>query len=132
MIAYKKLITAFSMQPKQQNQYPTNQPLINEILTALCDDLNTPKLLGLIFENLSSIKEQVNLAAAVKNMLKNILGLTLQPLKEKIPAITPEIQALIDQREQARKDKNWALADQLRAKLQELGYSAQDKKALSK
>ena len=42
--------------------------------------------------------------------------------------MTPEIEALIEQREQARRDKNWALADALRDKLQALGINVHDKK----
>jgi cysteinyl-tRNA synthetase len=103
-------------------------PLINDLLAALCDDLNTPKFLGLVFENITKIKEDPALAERVKQLFVNVLGLTLQPLKEKVCEITPEIQELIDQREPARRDKNWALSDQLRTKLQELGYIAEDKK----
>ena len=42
--------------------------------------------------------------------------------------VTPEIEDLINQREQARKDKNWALADKIRDQLKNLGYEAKDKK----
>ena len=37
--------------------------------------------------------------------------------------MTPEIQKLIEKREQARKDKNWALADEIRDKLTKLGVA---------
>jgi cysteinyl-tRNA synthetase len=67
-------------------------------------------------------------AALVKKMLQSILGLTLQPLAEATVEITPEIQALIEKREQARKEKNWAVADETRDKLKQLGYEPQDKK----
>ncbi len=126
--AYKKLITAFSAVQAQQPPLQNAPPLINELLAALCDDLNTPKFLGIVFENLSQIKEDTALASMVKALITGILGLFLQPLEEAAMTITPEIQELINQREQARKDKNWPLADQLRMKLQELGYSVQDKK----
>ena len=61
-------------------------------------------------------------------MLTDILGLTLEPLAEKEVEITPEIQKLIDDRAQARLDKNWALADQIRDQLAVLGVEVQDKK----
>lgn len=128
LVAYKKLISVFATVQTQENQTPEHNPLVNDLVTALCDDLNTPRFLGLIFENLNNLKENGNLAATVKQLLIKVLGLTLQPLKEKTIEITPEIQSLIDQREQARKEKNWARADQLRTQLQELGYNAQDKK----
>lgn len=128
MVAYKKLITTFSIIQEQKAETSDHINLQKDILTALHDDLNTPRVLGIIFENLSIIKENLPLAATIKYVLVNLLGLTLQPLNEKTIEITPEIQTLINQREQARKEKNWALADQIRTKLQELGYTTQDKK----
>lgn len=125
--AYKKLTQAFTVQPAGTAK-SAGHPLIEQLLEALCDDLNTPKFLGLIFENLADLKQNTSLLSAVRNLLTGVLGLTLEPMKEKQATITPEIQELIEQREQARKDKNWALADQIRAKLLELGYSVQDKK----
>ncbi len=129
VVAYKRLIAAFSTGQEKCAQSTTENVIINDLHAALCDDLNTPKFLGIVFEHLNMLKENPSLAGLVKNMLVNILGLTLQPLKEKECEITPEMQTLIDQREQARKDKDWAMADQLRTKLQELGYSIQDKKS---
>ena len=57
------------------------------------------------------------------------MGLALMPLPECEVAVTPEIQKLIDDREQARKVKNWALADKFRDELLARGYKIQDKKA---
>jgi cysteinyl-tRNA synthetase len=127
-VAYKKLINAFSAISEQQPE-KNDHPLINDLLSSLCDDLNTPKFLGLVFETVPEFKKENALAVCVKNILKKVLGLTLQPLQEKKCIITPEIQILIDQREQARKEKNWSFADHLRTRLLELGYAGQDEKA---
>lgn len=126
--AYKKLVGVFNSMVLLGGP-SEHASLINDLLAALCDDLNTPKFLGLVFENLAQIKEDRALAGAVKQLFIEVLGLTLQPLEEKKAEITPEIQALIDQRVQARVEKNWALSDQLRAKLQEMGYTVEDKKS---
>jgi cysteinyl-tRNA synthetase len=96
------------------------------MLDALCDDLNTPKAIGIIFENLVQIKQNPELLKFTKSILVKIFGLSLQPIKEEQIEITPEIQELINQREQARVDKNWALADKLRDQLKSLGYEARD------
>jgi cysteinyl-tRNA synthetase len=37
-----------------------------------------------------------------------------------------EVEALVERREQARKDKNWELADHLREKLKEMGIEIID------
>ena len=56
------------------------------------------------------------------------LGLDLIAIEKPLVQITPEIQKLIDQREEARKSKDWKKADELRDKLKDLGYEVQDKK----
>ncbi len=57
------------------------------------------------------------------------MGLSFKTLEEKKEvSITPEIETLIKEREQARHEKDWAKADELRDKLQALGYTIQDKK----
>ena len=68
----------------------------------LQDDLNTPGLLGVIFENITQIASNKQELAAVKNILMNVLGLTLQPLPARSVEMTPEIQELIDARRKAR------------------------------
>jgi len=102
--------------------------ILSQMLSSLCDDMNSTKLIGIIFENLDQIKKDKNLASAVKFIVQNVLGLTLQPLKEETLEVTPEIENLLKQREQARNDKNWALADKIRDELTNLGYKPQDKK----
>lgn len=100
-------------------------PTVQKMLTFLQDDLNTPGMLGVLFENLTTLGDD---ACAVKLFVQRVLGLALQPLPEKEIEITPEIQALIDERVQARADKNWARADEIRDQLTALGVDVQDKK----
>ncbi len=128
--AYKKLIKLFedvevisdlSLKDIEKNS------ISKDMLAALCDDLNTPKTLGILFENSEEIKKDKELAKVVKSLLVNVLGITLLPIEDYIE-ITPEINELIAQREKARVDKNWALADEIRDKLKSLGYEVQDKK----
>lgn len=119
--------------------------IASQMLDFLLDDVNTSGMFGVLFENLGDLKafveqktesNQKNLTGldfdlelcAVKTLLEEVLGLVLEPLPEKEVEITPEIQKLIDDRAQARVDKNWALADQIRQKLLDLGVTLQDKK----
>ena len=101
---------------------------IDRMINYLQDDLNTPGLLGVIFENFSLIAQNKNELAAVKNILVNVLGLTLQPLPVQEVELTPEIQALIDERNKARLEKNWARSDELRDQLKEMGVDVRDEK----
>ncbi len=122
--AYKRLAVTFESVPVGDAKH-----VPSELIDALCDDLNTPKFFGLVFERLAACKSDALLASALKSVLVNVMGLALMPLPECEVAVTPEIQKLIDDREQARKVKNWALADKFRDELLARGYKIQDKKA---
>ncbi len=102
--------------------------VINALVNFLCDDMNTPGMFGVLFEKLPEIQANAELARMVKSFLMDILGLRLEPLPEQAVEITPEVQALIDQRNQARAEKNWARADEIRDQLQQMGVDLKDKK----
>ncbi len=125
--AYKKIVAHYgSAHGLAALQHDTT---ITAMLDALRQDLNTPKFFGILFEHIGRAKTDPAFGQAVKDLLQNILGLSLQPLTEAVCEITPEIQKLLDQREQARLAKNWALADKLRDELLAKGYKIQDRKA---
>ena len=85
-------------------------------------------MLGLVFDNLKKLQEDKKLGGKIKYLFSEILGLDLVLIKEKDVEITPDIERLILEREQARKEKNWARSDELRKRLQDLGYEVNDKK----
>ncbi|NDD55814.1 cysteine--tRNA ligase, partial [bacterium] len=125
-VAYKKLIAHYGTSALTE---PIDHDAdVASLKQALCNDLNTPQFFGLVFEQLPRAKKDPTFAYTVGSLLRDVLGLTLEPLLEAVCEITPEIQALIDQREQARKEKNWALADALREELTAKGYKIQDKR----
>jgi cysteinyl-tRNA synthetase len=96
---------------------------------ALNDDLNIPKALGVVWNVARYSVKSVDLYDLLLKM-DEILGLDFAKAADK-PAETsaeldPEVQALVDQRQQARKEKNWKLADEIRNKLSEMGYQIED------
>lgn len=98
---------------------------------ALCDDVNVPKALGEIFAALPKLgdsKENLEAFGAV------LYALGLDPLaggaaeaegEEKAPV---EIAELARQRWEAKKARNFALADELRGKISALGWTVLDAK----
>ena len=98
---------------------------------ALCDDVNVPKALGEIFAALPKLgdsKENLKAFGAV------LYALGLDPLaggaaeaegEEKAPE---EIAELARQRWEAKKARNFALADELRGKISALGWTVLDAK----
>ncbi|MBI5063050.1 MAG: cysteine--tRNA ligase, partial [Desulfatitalea sp.] len=93
-------------------------------LQAINNDLNIPQALAVAQDMLKSeLPPPAKLATLFDYDL--VLGLDLQKsgAEQALPA---DIQALADARQRARKEKQWALSDQLRDRIQALGYVVQD------
>jgi cysteinyl-tRNA synthetase len=127
---YQRLAKFFNQHECEQlsNKKITDQALVRDMIAFLADDLNTPGMLGVVFSHLDTLQADKEAFCAVKLFLQNVLGLSLTPLPEKVIEITPEAQALIDQREKARQEKNWTLADALRDQLYKMGIEVKDEK----
>jgi len=126
---YKRLVRIFEGAPESiSSQEIASHPLVQQMLGFLTDDLNTAGMMGVVFENLETLKADKSAAAAVKSLFQDVLGLTLAHIKEKEVEITPEVEALIKRREEARAAKNWAESDRIRDQLREMGVDLQDKK----
>ena len=105
----------------------------DQFVEAMNDDLNTADALSAVFELVRDINTNVIAAkenkgaveAAIKmfDELTGILGLVYDRKKEDLDS---EIEALIAQRTQARKDRNWAEADRIRDELKAKGIVLED------
>lgn len=127
--SYQRLCRFFEhTQPASVEEIHANSSqLVNELLNALCDDLNGAKFFGILFEHLT--EEGLNERGLVKGLLVHILGLTMEPLAKQEIVITPEIEALLKEREDARKAKDWKRSDEIRDALRLMGVELQDKKS---
>ena len=105
-----------------------------QFITAMDDDLNTADGITAVFELVRDLntmsadnsvsKQQLQAGADLFDELTDVLGLMYNRKKaEEIPA---EILELAEQRKNARKDKNFALADEIRDKITALGYSVKE------
>ncbi len=107
---------------------------------AMDDDLNTASAISVIFElvrdanahlNEQSAKAAVSAALNSFTALTGVLGfaqkdaLTNPADEEALPA---EIQAMVDERAEARKNRNWARSDELRDAIKAAGYVLEDTK----
>ena len=128
--SYRKLCRIFaeSCGKITSNEEVRQSVIVQKMLHFLLQDFNTPGMMGVIFENLEVIQHNEQEYCAVKTFIITVLGLTLQPLPEQKIVVTDEITSLIEQREQARVEKNWARADAIRDQLDQLGYKSNDKK----
>lgn len=105
----------------------------HQFVEAMSDDLNTADAIAALFELVRDINSNVIAAnankgtveAAIKvfDELADVLGLVYNREKEDLDS---EIEALIEQRTQARKDRNWAEADRIRDELKAKGIVLED------
>ncbi|MGP8204575.1 MAG: cysteine--tRNA ligase [Acidimicrobiales bacterium] len=91
------------------------------------DDFDTPGALAVVFGAVRDARaEPVRapaLAAAVRECCEGAFGLRLW--SEEAP-LGPDVVALVALRDRARDDKDWAAADSIRAKLQDMGFVVED------
>ena len=112
--------------------------LITPFKEAMEDDFNVPSALAALFE----LAKSINLAKEKGNIDEaNVLGATLVHLSEPLGILqqktedyfqigatlsNEEIQSMIDQRNKARKDKDFELSDKIRDSLLEKGIVLED------
>jgi cysteinyl-tRNA synthetase len=96
----------------------------NKFLGAVNNDLNIPQALAVVQQLLKSDLDPAAKLATVLDF-DRVLGLDLHKINAQL-ALPDDIQALVDARNTARKDKDWALSDQLRDQIHSLGYEVQD------
>jgi cysteinyl-tRNA synthetase len=105
----------------------------DRFIEVMDDDLNTADAISVIFEMVSEINVAVKDGAsksyaeeALKRIdeLSDVLGVFRDADDE--AGIGDDIQALIDERQAARKEKNWARADEIRDQLAAMGITLKD------
>ncbi|MGL6220969.1 MAG: cysteine--tRNA ligase [Lacrimispora sphenoides] len=108
------------------------QELVSKYEAAMDDDFNTADAISAVFElvKLSNSTTDENSSKEYAAYLKetivrlcDVLGIITEKEEE---ILDDEIEAMIAGRQQARKDKNFALADEIRGKLLEKGIVLED------
>lgn len=101
-----------------------------DFIDAMDDDLNTADAIGALFELVRETntrfseprgKAEAQKALDVFNELVGVLGIL--PREEEVPA---EIVRMAEERQEARKQKDWKRADELRDKIAAAGYLVED------
>lgn len=108
------------------------QALVAKYEEAMDDDFNTADAISAVFElvKLSNSTAEQGSSAEYVDFLKNticelcdVLGLIAE---KKAEILDSEIEAMIEARQQARKNKDFAMADQIRGELLEKGIVLED------
>jgi cysteinyl-tRNA synthetase len=113
----------------------SNSKLPNEFVDAMDADFNVPVALGVLHETVragntsldSGDLEAVGQALSEVTLMANVLGIDLAGNEKVASAETVElIEGLIAKRNQARANKDYALADLVRAELMAMGVTIED------
>ncbi|MDQ0999907.1 cysteinyl-tRNA synthetase [Neobacillus niacini] len=108
------------------------EALQDEFIKAMDDDFNTAKAISVLFDlsklanyyllEKNTAVEVIDKFTTQFNKLFNVLGLSLETTE----MLDEEIDALIEKRIQARKDRNFQLSDRIRDQLKEMNIILED------
>ncbi|MGI6257169.1 MAG: cysteine--tRNA ligase [Anaerovoracaceae bacterium] len=120
------------MSPEEEETLKGFDGYRQQFIKAMDDDLNTADAISAVFELITAIntavkdgcsKEFAEKSLAMLMELCNVLGLLQQ---EDEGGVEDDVQALVDERQAARKAKDFARADEIRDILKERGITLQD------
>lgn len=105
----------------------------DQFIKAMDDDLNTADAISAIFELVSDINTEIinkevskNVVQKAIDMFDEITGVLGLVYNRKSNDIDADIEALIEKRQEARKNKDWATADKIRDELKAQGIILKD------
>ena len=106
-----------------------------QFIEAMDDDLNTADAISAVFELITAVNTAVREGASKEFAQKcldllmelaTVFGLLQQDVSKEVTEVEPEIQALIDERQAARAEKNFVRADEIRDQLKARGITLKD------
>ena len=137
MQAWRSLPEA-SVIPSEASVSPAVKEIIEAVLDALCDDLNTPIAIAHLFDAVKLINagglSQAD-AAALRQLFDEVVGGVLGLKDEEAgasnkaqKALEGVMQLVLENRKKAREEKNWAESDHIRDLLASYGITVKDTK----
>ncbi|MEN9558111.1 MAG: hypothetical protein RL141_480 [Candidatus Parcubacteria bacterium] len=107
---------------------PTNvhKDIQERFLEKINDDLDTPGALALLWATVTDDAIPEGMRAATVIWMDDVLGLSLRDIVGKPLIIPTDIQVLLAEREQARKEKKWDISDEIRQKILDSGFLVDD------
>ncbi len=99
----------------------------NKFRAAICDDLNMPQAMAVVWEmiNEAERRKEYGILDALYDF-DSVLGLKLKESAERLTRGDEDIEKLISERNEARKRKDFARADEIRKQLSDRGIVLED------
>lgn len=102
-----------------------DQDTLDRFFAALNDDLGMPKAMAIVWELVKSdLADDVKKATLIR--FDDILGLGIAEWSPEEVEVPEAVLELLEARETAREEKNWARADEIRDEITALGYVIED------
>ena len=133
--AYEKLVSKATALVSENDKNGVNKSVFDEykkkFLSALDDDINTSNAITVIYDVLKADTNPSTKLALIEDFDK-VLGLDIvkkarisedEKSSDEIP---PEVLALVSERAEARKAKDFAKADEIRDKITAMGYAVKE------
>ena len=128
--ALKEAKSALDRLYRASENFEYDNVIDEEFLSCLSNDLNSPKAISRLHELASEYNKGNKNAGQLLKSSAKILGLlnydTSKWFTKDVRDDENEINNLIAERDKARSDKNFKLADEIRDKLKEMGVSIED------
>ncbi len=115
---------------------PVHAQYSNNIITALRDDIDTPKAIALVWELIKDDSVPLGEKKSTLLLADSLLGLNLhgrdalltqaENKKIVVTSLPDNIQKMVSERDEARKNKDWNASDALRDELTKQGYVVTD------
>lgn len=101
---------------------------MNQFNAFVCNDLGTPRALSVLWTLVKDDEIPNDQKRFVLNYMDNVLGLKLSEIKAKKAQedFPQEVLDLVQKRSDAKKNKDWALADSYRDQITQLGFVVKD------
>lgn len=132
---YKNIVKRVAALLKEKSTAPVNETDFDlwhdKILGSVSDNMKTAEALVYIQEMLKSSEINTSTKLKLFEFIDKLLGLQFIDRAQKLVALESEsapteLQTLAEERIKAKNDKNWALADKIRNKIDEAGWTVID------
>lgn len=98
-----------------------------KFISAINDDLNMPVAMSVVWEVIKNPNKSAKLANLIEKF-DEVMGFNLKSYVPQVEELPEDIKNLVNERNEARANKNWAESDRLRDELISKGYSVKDSK----
>jgi cysteinyl-tRNA synthetase len=124
----KTRIVEFKSDKSDKSDTSDKSDKFDKFRNAINDDLNIPEALAVLWEVIrdESLSPANRLATAYE--FDKVLALGLKEVEETKTEVPEEIVKLVEERNEARKRKDFQAADEIRKRVKEMGYELIDKK----